>query len=286
MELTEYQDRAAETSVPQRGDPISFFIHGLAGEVGSIASEYKKRLRDGAAHEAFVANASVEIGDVLWYLASLASELGVQLDDVAEANLVKIHDRWLGSPTIVDFDAPFPPEESLPRTFAVEFRSEGDHALIFDSDGNQIGDRLTDNAHQADGYRFHDIIHLAFAAVLGWSPVFRAMVKRKRKSDPSIDEVEDGARAIFTEEGLATIVFSYARSRQFLEGVEYVDSELLDLIRSAVIELEVAARSGSEWEAAIVQAFEAWRYLEANGGGRVLCDLDAGAVNFIPNTQA
>ena len=42
---------------------------------------------------------------------------------------------------------------------------------------------------------FHDVFHLAYAAVLGWSPTTRALLKIKRKSRPEIDENEDGARA-------------------------------------------------------------------------------------------
>ena len=62
-------------------------------------------------------------------------------------------------------------------------------------DGKFIGDSLSDNAYVDDGYRFHDVMHLAHMAVLGWSPVMRNLLKLKRKSQPTIDEVEDGARA-------------------------------------------------------------------------------------------
>ncbi|MFI0349933.1 hypothetical protein [Actinomadura sp. 9N407] len=58
--------------------------------------------------------------------------------------------------------------------------------------------------------RMHDVFHLSYAAVLGWSPVMRSLMRRKRKSDPAIDEAEDGGRAIAIEEGISTMVFSYA----------------------------------------------------------------------------
>ena len=52
-----------------------------------------------------------------------------------------------------------------------------------------IGDRLTDNRTEPDGYRFHDVFHLAYVAHLGQSPVIRALLKQKRKSDPRLDEL-------------------------------------------------------------------------------------------------
>ena len=75
-----------------------------------------------------------------------------------------------------------------------------------------VGDAVTDNSWEPDGYRFHDVLHLAHAGILGWSPVLRRMLNRKRKYDRRIDEVEDGARAAIVEEAIAKLVHSYARS--------------------------------------------------------------------------
>ena len=57
------------------------------------------------------------------------------------------------------------------------------------------------NIADADGYRYHDIFHIANAVFLGWSPVVRALLRCKRKSQPHIDENEDGARAGFSPMG-------------------------------------------------------------------------------------
>ena len=62
-----------------------------------------------------------------------------------------------------------------------------------------IGDPLTDNMLDPDGYRFHDVFHFAHAAILHWSPTFRALIKHKRKDDPKVDEAQDGGRAGFRE---------------------------------------------------------------------------------------
>ncbi len=72
---------------------------------------------------------------------------------------------------------------------------EGKSYVIQQCTGINIGDRLTDNRLEPDDYRFHDVFHLAYAAILGWSPVLRALFKVKRKSCPKIDENQDGARA-------------------------------------------------------------------------------------------
>lgn len=57
-----------------------------------------------------------------------------------------------------------------------------------------IGSPLNDNSHVDDAYRFHDVLHLAYVAILGWSPVMRALFGLKRKSSAKHDRVEDGAR--------------------------------------------------------------------------------------------
>ena len=78
-----------------------------------------------------------------------------------------------------------------------------------------IGDRLTDNIMMPDDYRFHDAFHYAYAAILGWSPVTRALFRCKRKSEARVDEGEDGARAVLIEEGVATVVFGQAKLLDF-----------------------------------------------------------------------
>ena len=68
-------------------------------------------------------------------------------------------------------------------------------------------------------------------------------MRRKRKSDPRVDEVEDGGRAIVIEEGISAMVFSYAERRNFLEGAEGVNYDLLRTIKDMTSHLEVSART-------------------------------------------
>ena len=224
MELSEYQQQArkTETKVHAAGSDIAVPILGLAGEVGELINEYKKYLRDGDAHERFSERVAEELGDILWYVAQTATKFDLDLTQVAHQNLRKTRARWgaslnpglLFEPQARAFDAAFPENERFPRQLLADFRPRlvgGSRQMTVVVDGEQMGDPLTDNAHLPDGYRFHDVFHLACAAALGWSPVVRKLLGRKRRSNPKIDEVEDGGRAIATEEGVSALVFAYAR---------------------------------------------------------------------------
>ena len=134
------------------------------------------------------------------------------------------------------------------------------------------GDPLTDNSHIDDGYRYHDVFHIGCAILLGWSPVMRRILRCKRKSVPNVDVVEDGARALVTEEGVSAVVFGHARNYSMFEKSESVDYELLRTIRAMVAPFEVRTRSLSDWEHTILASFRVWRKLIENGGGTVIAD--------------
>ncbi len=146
----------------------------------------------------------------------------------------------------------------------------------------KLGDHLTDNAYAMDGYRFHDTFHYAFAAVLGWSPITRWLLDRKRKSRPEVDDVEDGARAKAAEEAVSLFVFSHAKEYNWLQGKASVSSEMLRSIKWMASGLEVAKCSTGEWEDAIVQGFAAWRVIERNHGGVLILDLDHRTITATP----
>ena len=219
MDFQAYQEMALTTDQVPRGSEEGIIVPllGLAGEAGELLSEYKKHLRDGAAHKLFKERVAEELGDLLWYLSNVASKFGLDLDDIAQKNLDKCRDRWGKLKSLSAaymFDAGFPDHERFPRRFEVEITDGLENGRIRMRafvNGRQVGDTLTDNARVGDGYRFHDVCHLAYAAVLGWSPVTRKHFQCKRRSDPCIDEVEDGGRAIATEEGISAMVFEYAQ---------------------------------------------------------------------------
>lgn len=291
MDFNRYQREALLTDrVPARDgadDAISLIVPmlGLAGETGQLLSEYKKHLRDGEAHRLFKERVSEELGDLLWYIANVASKFDLSLSDIAAANLAKVKQRWMSERTEpLTFDTELPEGERLPRRFEVDLIDvEGEirkHVRVL-IDGKPFGAELTDNAYDPDGYRFHDVFHFAYAAVLGWSPITRALLQRKRKSQPLLDEVEDGGRAAVIEEGVAALAFDYARRHRFLEGVAALDFQLLRTIKDMTSHLEVRQCTTGEWEQAILQGFNVWRDVLAKRGGRLAIDLDARHISFL-----
>lgn len=90
MNLTEYQNAAAETAIYPQEYEIIYPALGLAGEAGEVANKVKKLIRDGNTDLHSIAD---ELGDVLWYIAALARDLGVDLDTLAKENIKKLHSR-------------------------------------------------------------------------------------------------------------------------------------------------------------------------------------------------
>lgn len=297
MSLTfeEYQERAKDTDQKAEDDEQGLLIAllGLVGEAGSLATEYKKRLRDGEAHRGFKDEVGEELGDLMWYIATIATRSGLSLGDVAKKNLEKTRARWLQPERRAPlFDADREPSEQLPRRFEYryEYRDvDGKRKVVLvDQDGTLVGDALTDNAYGDDGYRFHDIVHLAHAVVLGWSPVLRKLLKRKRKSNDDVDhadEVEDGARAQIMEELVAAAAWDYA-TRHDAMAVEHVDWDLLRLIKRVTSHLEVRVRSEAEWEEALLLAFRVWRQVRDCDGGTLRGNLVARTLEFGAPAQA
>ena len=175
------------------------------------------------------------------------------------------------------FDDDFPEEEQLPRELEIEFRKVKrgkTDAVVLRCNGLNFGDRVTDNIGQADFYRFHDVFHFAYVVFLGWSPVIRALLKCKRKSDPLVDENQDGARATIVEEAVSAMVFSRAKEMDYYGGVDHVDYDLLKAIREFIQGFEVAGLPLWQWETAILEGYRAFRFLRENEGGCVTLDMN------------
>lgn len=96
MNFNEYKKLSQRTALyKNKGHNFVYPTLGLAGETGEVAEKVKKILRDknGVVDEATKDSLKKELGDVLWYLAQLATEFGLSLDDIADANLKKLMSR-------------------------------------------------------------------------------------------------------------------------------------------------------------------------------------------------
>ena len=94
-DLDMYQKVAKTTAIYPREQAIIYPTLGLTGEAGEVANKVKKIIRDGTNknNENLVQEISSEIGDVLWYIAVLADDVGVKLSDIANNNLIKLENR-------------------------------------------------------------------------------------------------------------------------------------------------------------------------------------------------
>lgn len=223
---------------------------------------------------------------ILSELVSASTDAHVNLAEAAQANLDKLLARWPLRETWGPLlDAADHPSEQLPRLMRIRFeeRRVGTRLYVYQSmNGIYIGDRLTDNSTAEDDYRFHDIFHLAFAAILGWSPVVRGLLKVKRKSRPEVDEQQDGARAAITEEGISNWIFAHGLRHDAFAHVDSLDFALLRTIGQMVKGYEVDVRPPWMWERAIFEGFRVFRLLREHRGGVVIANLETRSLAFEP----
>lgn len=98
LTFDEYQRLAGRTALyPGRDDDklATYPALGLAGEAGEVCEHIKKAVRDDGGRLSDERRQALrkELGDVLWYVAALASELDLQMGDIARANVDKLADR-------------------------------------------------------------------------------------------------------------------------------------------------------------------------------------------------
>jgi NTP pyrophosphatase (non-canonical NTP hydrolase) len=370
MTVADYAAQALMTDQRSDSGSLTFPLLGLFGETGSLLSEVKKKQRDRASYIGYAEAVVEELGDVLWYLTTVAArgglsldaimttaisgefssgqapltfaslqpaimatpaeptaafentllrlagevgllvadqeasrladrtiladrleaitrtliqaanEAGVTIEAAAVKNLAKIFDRWPRERVYPKpFDCEAESEERLPRDLYIDIfeRQVRGQTYVFQRcNGINIGDRLTDNAMRPDDYRFHDVFHYAYVAVLTWSPVIRALFRLKRKSAPKIDEAQDGARAILIEEGITTWIFGHAMNLNLFADMKPGDLPfgLLKHVRQFVAGYEVDQCPLWMWEEAILQGYAAFRFLREHRRGRLHIDMN------------
>ena len=96
MDFNDYQVKSRRTAgYPPIGHPVIYPTLGLVNEAGEVAGKIKKVFRDkeGQINKETLEALKAELGDVLWYLAQVATELDLTLDEIAEHNIAKLYDR-------------------------------------------------------------------------------------------------------------------------------------------------------------------------------------------------
>ena len=89
MTFDEYQEFARSTKIYPEDVKVVYPTLGLCGEAGEVAEKIKKHMRDGRS----LVGVGLELGDVLWYISALADDLGITLEEIAQANVDKLASR-------------------------------------------------------------------------------------------------------------------------------------------------------------------------------------------------
>ena len=366
--LRDYAEKIAETDKLSE-ENLKPVLLGLFGEVGSVMATSKKHHREEKTYSGYADAIEEELGDTLWYFATLCRRLGYGIDEIfsdatknenykevvtasdlidgpisrvstpqdhlsLDENLLKLGqttselltvkqpgeetiyflrefaDRYLRTVQTVQvpfakivntniekvcgrflkpdyrelpvFEEGLHEEEKLPQEFEIEIRQPKNGQSYMKWGDVKIGDPLTDNIPNEDGYRFHDVFHLSYAAILHWSPIIRRILKLKRKSDLRIDEAEDGARATFLEEGLSAWIFSYAKDLNFFENRKQLSFDLLKNVQKFVKGYEVERCPLYMWERAILDGYAVFREVLKNNGGIVIGNRDKRTITYKP----
>lgn len=238
----------------------------------------------------------VVLGEIAWHIAAIASLFDVSLNQIVEENRLKVNFRRDRTNVTPLHDREREDLNKFPRNFEICFLTIGKRRSRMYYKNKPLGDDLTDNYYDDDGYRFHDVLHLANAAYLGWSPVLRSLMRLKRKSfiqGDMVDEVEDGARARIVEEAIVKAMHMEgvrtAKLRnnnvdgeivQLFENKNDISFSFLKFLHEFTFGLESYGNKYWEWEDAIKQGFYIYHQLRKNEQGTVIVDLDNRKIEY------
>lgn len=239
---------------------------------------------------------NVVLGEIAWHLCAVASVLELSVEEVAAKNVEKINLRTEQGPATPLHDDERGESEKFPRKFEVSFVSVQKDQLRMYLRDRQLGHDLDDNAWEDDGYRFHDALHLSNIAHLGWSPVFRGFMGKKRKSTPRVDRVEDGARALILEELVIKAIHSEGTRLAKESGKSSADGptrafptrgsinfKFLKSLKTLVEGHEVSKNQYREWKDAILDGSEIYYSLRIEQQGTVSVDMEARTIRYSPD---
>lgn len=234
------------------------------------------------------------LGGIAWHLCAIASLYELDMDEVADANVRKASARGDDRPTPLH-DRGSPAREQLPRNFYIDFQSVSDDTSQMFWNGDPLGDPLKDQHYEADGYRFHDVLHLANAACLGWSPVLRDLMRIKRDSCPRTKQAQDSGRSAVVEELVIKFIHWEAarRAKELHSNIpaderplfpkdEEIPFSLLKQVRELTVGHEVYDNKFWEWERAVREGYRVFQQLRRYKEGRVFVDLNKRNLRFEP----
>ncbi|MBN9658442.1 MAG: hypothetical protein J0H49_09700 [Acidobacteria bacterium] len=187
----------------------------------------------------------------------------------------------------IGLDAAFPRHEQFPRHVAFAFVPVGDkrcHIYVEPLHGplRRVHTGAADLDCEGDGYRWSHAFNLAYMAILGWSPVARALLGLKRRSDRTFEKAEDGARAQMMEEAMSALIFHDAEANGFYERTGDIPQSLVDEVCWIAHHYEARQIKAEGWRTAIQQGYKIWRSLRARNGGIVELNLNDRHIQYRP----
>ena len=230
-------------------------------------------------------NSEANISSFLKVFFDLINLIKIDFSQVLGANIEKVSSRFIRpkNSDLPVFDVDYPDFEQLPQKFEIEFVKRTLSSQAIRMNGIFLGSPLTDNIHDQDGYRYHDVFHFTYAAILHWSPTFRALLKHKRKSNSQTDEEQDGGRAIVVEEGLTAWIFTIAKENNFFINMNNLTFDMLKNVGQFVKGYEVEECPLILWEEAILGGYKVFRKVRENGGGVVIGDRNSRTISYQKN---
>jgi NTP pyrophosphatase (non-canonical NTP hydrolase) len=264
-----------------------------------LSRDFLPNMEMGLNHEVRPKDPVDALGEIIWHLSALAKLYDLTLSDILLLTVEKARFR---NPQ----NTPGPrhkgrkPTERFPDLFEVHFVDRaGEQSNMYWVQGDRVirklGATLTDNDHDGDGYRFHDVMHVAFAVYLGWSPNLRAFMGLKRRSVKKTDEVEDGGRAKILEEAVILEIHRRAEelegyfreAKKAFEGSAYnctgsLNFEFLRRLHELCGGHEVYDNPKQDWENAIRAGYDCYHKLRAASGGIIAVNMTERTLNFRP----
>jgi len=264
-----------------------------------LSRDFLPNMEMGLNHEVRPKDPVDALGEILWHLSALASLYDLTLSNILSLTVEKARFR---NPE----NTPGPRHKSkklaerFPNCFEVHFVDRGEKRsnMYWVQDGRviqKLGATLTDNDHDGDGYRFHDVMHIAFVVYLGWSPNQRAFMGLKRRSVKKTDEVEDGGRAKILEE--VVILEIHRRAEELdgyfreagkpIQGSPYncpgsLNFEFLRHLHELCGGHEVYENPKQDWENAIRAGYDCYYKLRAASGGIIAVNMSEQTLTFRP----